>query len=59
MSKFMSKAEGAELGIVITRPATRACFHPLSCQRCDRAGVACGKHYVGDVGHERCKGVIA
>lgn len=36
--------------------AEPACFHPRSCVRCDRAGIACGRHYRGDAGHERCVG---
>lgn len=62
----MSKAEGAKLGIVITRPtwpasavagvAEPACYHPRSCDRCRRVGIACGRHYRGDAGHERCIG---
>ena len=38
---------------------TPACWHPRSCARCDRAGVCCGGHYVGDAGHERCTGTHA
>lgn len=39
--------------------ATAACWHPRSCARCDRAGVCCGRHHVGDAGHERCAGMHA
>lgn len=39
--------------------ATAACWHPRSCARCDRAGVCCGRHHVGDAGHERCTGMHA
>lgn len=39
--------------------ATPACYHPRSCLRCQRSGVCCGVHYVGDAGHEHCSGVYA
>lgn len=43
----------------IAGTATPACYHPRSCIRCQRAGVCCGGHYVGDAGHERCTGTHA
>lgn len=36
--------------------AAPGCYHPRSCGRCSRAGVPCGWHYVGDLGHEACAG---
>ena len=36
--------------------AKPGCWHPRSCARCQRVGLACGRHYVGDPGHERCTG---
>lgn len=35
----------------------KCCYHPRSCLVCDRLGRACGAHYVGEPGHERCTGV--
>lgn len=37
-------------------PEPRACCHPRSCSSCGREGIACGRHHVGDSGHERCTG---
>lgn len=40
----------------VTGTATLACYHPRSCAHCQRAGIYCGRHHIGDVGHEACKG---
>lgn len=32
------------------------CFHPRSCQACNRRGSACGRHRTGTAGHKDCTG---
>ena len=52
--RCLTPAERGYFGLATDRP--NRCYHPRSCEWCFHRGEACGRHTVGEPGHDRCKG---